>query len=198
VNNSNHPSHYLYHTTSLDNISSILCDGLLPADNDPIEGLNEDLMTTASDCDSNFPIDRRECVFCSPSLFRAATVFVRRHRENIEQGGLLGGPDGIVVVDGTQIANPLFVGNEKLITEANVLRYKQTPSEWMIASSYEDALQRYIDSLTRVSSDTLEKQSDRFEGPEIVVPEEITPEAIVSVLCDGHPLIERQKRRDQQ
>lgn len=192
-----HSDQCLYHTTSLENISSILCEGLLPRGPSHREKVEEDLIAVAAENDINLPIDRRDCVFCYPSLSQAATLFVPR--PGTTEKDLLGDPEGIVVIDGEQVTNELFLGEFKLITEAITLQYKEHPDEKMLASSYEDALQRYADSLIRISSfATLDSHCGRFEYPEIVVAGEIAPQAIVSVLCDGHPLVEEYQDQGQQ
>jgi hypothetical protein len=131
-------------------------------------------------------------VFCHPSLSQAATLFVPR--ADTAEKDFLGDPEGIVVIDGEQVTNELFLGEFKLIAEAITLQHKKNPDEKMIASSYEDALQRYAGSLIRISSlDTLENQCEQFEHPEIVIADAISPQAIIDVFCDGHPLIEEYK-----
>lgn len=179
---------YFYHTTSLENISSILCEGLLPREPNHREKVEEDLIAVAAENDINLPFDRGDCVFCYPSLSQAVTPFELK-LDDVE--GLLGDRQGIIVIDRGQITNKMFIGEFQLITDAITLQHKENPDEKMLASSYEDALHRYADSLTRISSfDILDSQCGQFEYPEIIVEGEISPQAIVSVLCDGHPLIE--------
>lgn len=139
---------YFYHTTSLENISSILCEGLLPRDPSHRDKVEEDLIAVAAENDLNLPIDRRDCVFCYPSLSQALTPFELK-LSNKE--GILGDRHGVIVIDREQITDEMFLGEFRLITEAITLQHKENPDGKMIASSYEDALQRYADSLIRIS-----------------------------------------------
>lgn len=190
-----HPDQYFYHTTSLENISPVLCEGLLPRNPSHREKVEEDLITVSAENDIDISIDRRDCVFCYPSLSQALTPFELKPSD---EEGLLGDRQGVIVIDREQITDEMFLGEFKLITEAITLQHKENPDEKMLASSYEDALVRYADSLIRISSfDTLGSQYERFEYPEIVVAGKIAPQAIVSVLCDGHPLVEEYQERGQ-
>ena len=183
---------YFYHTTSLENISSILCEGLLPRDSTHRESIEEDLIAVATEKGINLAVDRRDCVFCHPSLSQAVTPF---ELKTDDEEGLLGDRQGIVVIDREKITDEIFIGEYRLITDAITLQFKESPDEQMLASSYKDALQRYADSLIRISSlDTLENQCEQFENPEIVIADTISPQAIIGVFCDGHPLIEEYKQ----
>jgi hypothetical protein len=190
-----HPESYIYHMTPLENVSSILAEGVQSRHPRRRENIANDLTSLAAENGIDLPIDRRTCVFCYPTLSQAVSNLMPKRVDG--EPNPFGDPEGIVVIDGEQVAHEMFVGEFKLISTAIDFQFREEPDEAMIAPSYDDALQQYAESLTRVSSFTeMETVCARFEYPEVVVAGDIEPAAIMSVLRNGHPLVQEYRRNE--
>lgn len=172
----------------LRNASSILTEGIQPSSSTHRDSLEQDLPNVAAENGIDLPIDRQNCVFFYPALPPAANSLTPTDHKG---EAVLGPPEGIVVVDANQVEGDLFVGDFRLISDAIDFQFKEEPDDAMISTSYNSALRRYADSLTRVESvDSLDTISEQFELPEVITEETVGSQAIVSVLCGDHPRVE--------
>jgi hypothetical protein len=170
---------YLYHTTSVSNLQSILRNGVQPTTDGHRDGLEHDLTRIAAEHGIEIPITRQDCVFCYASSEQATRLTQLGTPDSDEYGGLQSN-DAIVVIDGQEIDDDVFVGEFRLISDAIDHQHMPEPDDVMISDSYEDALRRYADTLTRVEpfSSLVDICSD-FRLAEVVVENGIPPGAIV-------------------
>jgi hypothetical protein len=172
----------------LRNISSILTDGIQPPSSSYRDNIDQDLIEVVAENGTDLPIDRQNCVFFYPALGPAASTLTPT---NDEGEAVLGKPEGVVVVDETQVESDLFVGEFRLISDAIDFQFREEPDDAMISASYNDALRRYADSLTLIGAgNSLETVCEQFKMPEVIVEGTVGPQTVVSVLCGGHPRIE--------
>lgn len=165
----------LYHVTGIENLNPILERGVQPVSGHR-DTLEDDLSEVAIVHGIEFPISRKECVFCYPTL-AAATEFVGTIGD---ESPPLSQRKAIVVIEGTQISQQLYVGEFDYISDAIDLQHMAEPDEVVSAESYEDALRRYAATFKKLDSfETLTKVTREFRIPEIVVEGGIKPEQIV-------------------
>ena len=169
---------YLYHSTQLDNIHSILRHGIQPSTDGHRDGLEDDLVTIADKHGFDLPISRQDCVFfyVFPDQATRLTSF---KSDDTDMHGL-NRADGLVVIDGSQISGDMYVGEFQLISDAIDHQYMSEPDDVMISESYNEALRLYAESLTRIESfSELGQVCAPFHLPEVVVENGVAPTVIV-------------------
>lgn len=169
---------HLYHMTYTDELYSILRHGIQPSETSHRDSLESALLQVAEKFNLEFPIDRRECVYLYP---RIQDALAQLPAEDIQkEHATLYGSQEVVVVNGTETDQPLYIGEFQLISDAIDFQYKDEPDDTMISESFEDALRRYAAGLTTVESLTaLPTLCEEYELPEVLVENGLGPEVIV-------------------
>lgn len=166
---------HLYHVAYSEDLYSILQRGIQPNETSPRDKLESALSQIAEQFDLDFPINRRNCVYFYPRIQRAL-----RQVPTGSTSDTLSRSQEIVVVDGAEIDQPLYIGEFRLISDAIDFKYRDEPDDTMISESFDDALRRYAATLRPVDSLTaLPKLCDQYELAEVVIENGVDVETIV-------------------
>lgn len=169
----------LYHVTNVTNLHSIFQQGILPAETTHRDSLETDLLHIAADQGIDFPVIRQNCVFLYPSQHIA---LMGMHPDTDYHNNLIP-HSGIALVDAASIDANLYMGEFRLISDAIDFQFMGKPDEAMVSQSYEDALTRYAKSFTEIEKvSQVEKISEGFHTPEVVVEGGIKPSAITECI----------------
>lgn len=168
----------LYHVTSIENLDAINREGIQPSSSHR-NSLEADLTELAAEAGIELPFDRRDCVFLYPSL-SLATEFLRTSNDDPSP---FDHQQGVGVVDGKALQEPLYVGEFQLIGDAIDFQYMDEPDSAMISNSYEEALHQYATSLERLDSfESLDSIARQFQRPEVIVQGGLHADAILEWL----------------
>lgn len=106
---------HLYHVAYSEDLYSILRRGIQPSKTSHRDKLESALPQVAEQFDLDFPINRRNCVFFYPRIQQAL-----RQVPTGSTSDTLSTSQEIVVVDGAEIDQPLYIGEFRLISDAIV------------------------------------------------------------------------------
>jgi hypothetical protein len=166
---------HLYHVAYSEDLYSILRRGIQPSETSHRDKLESTLPQVAEQFDLDFPIDRQNCVFFYPRIQQALEQVPTESKSCTWPSS-----KEIVVVDGADIDQPMYIGEFRLISDAIDFQYKDKPDDAMISVSFDDALRRYAATLRPVDSlAALPKLCDRYELAEVIIEDGVDPETIV-------------------
>lgn len=168
---------HLYHVANVDDLYSILRNGVQPSETSYRDTLEAALPEVAEQFNLDVPVDRQACVFFYPRV-QQALEFVPA-ADSPDSWASLMGSQSVIAVDGARVDQPLYIGEFRLISDAIDFRHLAEPDDTMISESFEDALRRYAATLTPIDSLTdLPALCDEYKLPEVLVEGGIKPEAI--------------------
>lgn len=169
---------HLYHLADVDDLYSILRHGIQPSETSHRDTLEAALPQVAEQFDLDVPVDRQGCVFFYPRIQQALEPVPTT--DSPDGWTSLMGSQSVIVVDGAQIDQPLYIGEFRFISDAIDFQYLAEPDDAMISESFEDALRRYAATLTPIDSlAALPTLCDQYDVPEVLVEGGIKPESVV-------------------